>query len=317
MNEETIPQRVRDMAFADLYLGHKQLGPRFSEVPGATLNPVPADPALSEDLHALFEQCLAFHSKAGSDEMRLTYDGATYRVTVLKAVECPVYVLRKVPRSIRSLQQLGLPSPYVQRLMAPDLTGLVIISGQTSTGKSTTAASIIAQRLTQYGGIAVTAEDPVEMPLEGQHGPGICFQTHAKVSEGGYEAAASKILRSGAKIILLGEILSGQVAIEAIRAGINGHLVLTTVHASDPQTAISRLITLASEYYSPATASSTLADGLAYVLHQRLVGDTRRLEVRGLDVAGSNSAQSIIRTGKLEQLHSEMELQLTRLLRSA
>jgi twitching motility protein PilT len=213
--------------------------------------------------------------------------------------------------------EMGMPAIYARQLLREDLTGLVVIAGKMNSGKTTTAGCVISERLIAYGGVAITAEDPIELPLEGQHGPGMCLQTHADKDRGGYETACTSIMRSGANIILLGEILSGEIAVEALRAGMNGHLILTTLHADDIQTCLRRLVSLVTHMYPPEAAQAIMADGLAAVVHQSLEGSPRRLaNVAMLNVKGSCAAVNIVRSGRFELLSAEVDLQMARMIRS-
>lgn len=314
--EELKVNRVRDMIFADLYLGHPKLGNRFSEVPEAPTNPIVAGAELADDLERLLIACEHMHrQQQGVPDFRLEYDSATYRVAILQAVYGTVFVLRRMPAAIRSLQELGIPMIYARRLVQEGLTGLVLISGAMKSGKTTAAGAVVAERLLAYGGVAVTAEDPVEMPLEGTHGPGICFQTHADPNNGGFAGATRNLMRWGANIIFLGEIRDGEAAVEALRAGVNGHLVISTIHGTDVQVALRRIQTMASETFEPHTANELLADGLAMVVHMRLTGNApRKLEVEMLTVRGSSSATAIIRQGGFERLGTEIRSQMVQML---
>ncbi|ENO77598.1 type II secretion system protein E [Thauera sp. 27] len=308
---------VREMTFADLYLGHPSLGNRFSAVPRAPADPVLASPALDNDLKALYQRCVDSYSAIRDSDFKLEYDGVSYRVAIMQSMGGLVFVLRKMVSTIRSMQELGVPSVYTQPLMQQNLRGLLLIAGTMNSGKTTTAGAIIAGRLARYGGVAVTAEDPVELPLEGEYGLGVCFQTHASRERGGFAESCRSLVRWGAKIIYLGEIRDGDTAVEALRAGVNGHLVISTLHAEDIQTALRRMLAMSAEHFDTSSAQSLLADGLVGVMHQRLVGDPRRLEADLLMLSDAPSATSMIRDGKLERLASEIRLQQARLIQSA
>ncbi|CAM5524371.1 Twitching mobility protein [Thauera mechernichensis] len=308
---------VREMTFADLYLGHPSLGNRFSAVPRAPADPVLASPALDNDLKALYQRCVNSYSAIRDSDFKLEYDGVSYRVAIMQSMGGLVFVLRKMVSTIRSMQELGVPSVYTQPLMQQNLRGLLLIAGTMNSGKTTTAGAIIAGRLARYGGVAVTAEDPVELPLEGEYGLGVCFQTHASRERGGFAESCRSLVRWGAKIIYLGEIRDGDTAVEALRAGVNGHLVISTLHAEDIQTALRRMLAMSAEHFDTSSAQSLLADGLVGVMHQRLVGDPRRLEADLLMLSDAPSATSMIRDGKLERLASEIRLQQARLIQSA
>jgi twitching motility protein PilT len=305
---------VKEMIFADLYLGHPKLGNRFTSVPKAPANPISAGPDLAEDLKHLQAKCAAVYD-GRNNEFRLIYDDVGYRVAVMETMHGPVYVLRKIEKEIYTLEELGIPKIYHGRLLQKPLAGLFIVVGVMNSGKTTTASSIISERLNKHGGVAVTAEDPVEVPLEGLHGTGICFQTHASREKGGYAESCRGLVRWGAEIIYLGEIRDADTAIEALRAGVNGHLVVSTLHAEDIQTALRRIHALTVERFDPVAGYSLMSDGMCGIMKQRLVGNPRRLEAELFMVHENMSARNIIRQGNFERLSSEIEMQKLRLLR--
>lgn len=318
----TVAARVREMQFADLYLGHRTLGNRFSAVPGAPADPLIADEALAEDLKALEAQCLKVLDAGSASDFKIDYDGVSYRVATMRAMGGTVFVLRRMVSEIASFETLRFPAVYIPPLVVERMSGLFLIAGAMNSGKTTTAGTLIAERLRRYGGIAVTAEDPVELPLEGQHGQGVCFQTAVSRETGGFAESCRSLVRWGARIIYLGEIRDGETAVEALRAGVNGHLVVSTLHAEDVQTALRRIHSMASETFDAASAQDLLADGLAGIVHQRLVGDPRKLEIEMLmlnDADGqqmSHSARAMIRDGKFERLASEIRLQQAKLIQA-
>lgn len=306
------PSTVRELEFSDLYLGHPVLGNRLSDVPNAPANPVVAGQELREDLQQLHSRCNAEVQKNPSiTDFKIEYDDVSYRVALMHSLGGDVFVLRRAANEIRSMDELGIPEIYQSRMLTEQLTGLLLIAGPMKSGKTSTACALIRERLVKYGGVAVTAEDPIELPLEGEHEPGVCFQTPVKGDKSGYADAARQMVRLGAKIILLGEIRDGKVAAEALRAGVNGHLVISTIHADDVQTAIRRLQAMASEEFDAAAASALMADGLAGVFSQKLTGtNTKRLEATMLMIKGYDSVRNAIRSGAYERLGNDINYQM-------
>lgn len=311
--QESGPSSLREMEFADLYLGHPELGDRFSTVPKAPTNPVIASPSLQQDLSIVRTACNARYAH-GETDFRFEHDELTYRVSVMETIGGPVFVLRKMDPTIRTLQDLRIPASYRDRILEPDQVGLMLVVGTMNSGKTTTAGSIVAARLAKFGGVAVTAEDPIEAPLEGQHGPGICFQTSASPARGGFAAACRTLMRSGANIIYLGEIRDGDTAVEALRAGINGHLVVSTLHAEDIITGLMRLHAMAVERMDQTNSRQLLADGINCVVHQRLTGDPRRPTIQMLSVRRSMEASAMLRDGHFERLLSVIDAQTATML---
>src|SRR4051812_13968156 len=176
----TPASKIRELDFSDLYLGHPRLGDRFSDVPGAEANPLQAAASLRADLDQLGAACReVLRTSPSATDFTVRYDDTSYRVSVMRTAAGTAFVLRKIAGSVHSLMELGVPQAYIPSLMTRDLSGLLIVSGGIKAGKTTTACALVKDRLTAYGGVAITSEDPIELPLEGSYGKGICFQTNA------------------------------------------------------------------------------------------------------------------------------------------
>ena len=183
-------------------------------------------------------------------------------------------------------------------------------------GKTTTAMSIVVDRLNRFGGLAIVIEDPPEARLNGVHGKGRCIQIEADRNQGGYAEPLIKALRSGADIILIGEIRDADTADEVIRASQNGHLIISTIHGGSIQQTISRLASLS--HLPDDVAFANIADGLSLVIFQKKAavqnasGASSRVVIRGLslhDQDSANDARVKIREGKIPSLDGIVDLQ--------
>ncbi len=214
------------------------------------------------------------------------------------------------PKVLQALGRIGKP---------PEGHGLILVSGPTTAGKTTTACSLIQEYLLSYGDVAVTVEDPPELPLNGSHGrAGHCFQTQAP---GGDFAEGMKLtMRRAPRYILLGEVRGGGEANAAIRAANNGHVVLTTIHAGNCIEAINSMLKFAEQAQNAALSRTMLADGLSAVLNQRLVQTKRgrreiKLEFLFLGRGDRDKGpRSLIRAGKTEQLTTAISNQAARVI---
>jgi Tfp pilus assembly pilus retraction ATPase PilT len=199
----------------------------------------------------------------------------------------------------------------VRRLMKPNLRGMILIGGATGSGKTWTASSLVKARLEMFGGVAVTAEDPPEMPLHGKHGKGVCFQVPVSRESGGFGEASRHIVRWKPTIIFLGEIRDPEVATEALRASINGHLVISTVHADNVISMVQSVSALSAAEGSES--SSLLADGLIAAIHQKLdtVGARKVLKTEFLMLTeeSARGARTMIRQGRFQMLSTEIQQQ--------
>ncbi|WP_027601794.1 MULTISPECIES: ATPase, T2SS/T4P/T4SS family [Pseudomonas] len=299
--------------FVDLFLG-----PDFSDVKGldgsgSRRESAPA--AWSAELQALREQCQAKSIEFGDPEFSLVQDGIVLRVTQIKdAFSEDVFIIRKSNAQIRPFHMLGFPESLATAMLSDQVRGLVIFCGEMGTGKTSSVASLIAARLQACGGTALAIEDPAETNLNGLHGEGRCIQMQVSRRTGGYEEALLRALRTGADMILIGEIRDIPTAVQAVRAAINGVFVATTFHAGNPTQALERVLALASNEIK--NAREILAQGLVAVVAQTLEtrNDRRILKVRSLLVTGEDGAsiREKIRAGQIAQLDQDIDNQLKR-----
>lgn len=296
----------------DIYLGKDNAW--LSGIPG-TKDPVLAPADCKEELLELRALCEKVLTETGREEFPVRCRDVAYRASVLNSINEVIFVLRRIPAKIPTPEELSIHPAYVEMLMRSGLTGLFVVAGPFGQGKTTSVASMMAARLSKFGGVGVTVEDPPEMPLEGQHGEGVCYQT--AVEDGKFLEACRKTARFAPTIIFIGEIRDSDTAVEALRASINGSLVMCTVHADSVSMAIERLYSLANvAIASPDDTSSTLANGLLAVMHQRLEGEPRKpkLEFLWLGDPETQGVRNTIRLRRFEQIGNEVHLQRNRLM---
>ncbi|WP_050954752.1 ATPase, T2SS/T4P/T4SS family, partial [Pseudomonas aeruginosa] len=227
-----------------------------------------------------------------------------------------VFVLRRSTAQVRSFEDIGYPSEVVSALMDPQLQGLVLFCGDMATGKTSSAASLILARLQTLGGVGFTVEDPQETNLSGQHGLGRCIQVRTSRRSGGYSEALLRTLRTGADLVLIGEIRDEDTAYQACKASLNGNLVISTIHAKNCPQAIERLITLAKPLAS--NAYDVVAEGIQAVICQELVSDgaARRLHAEPLLFTSVDSVamRDKIRRQQIHLLEDDVNRQARRSL---
>jgi len=304
---------LKDIDLKDIYLGGKHAW--LAGVPG-TNDPIPAPEDCQQELDELRLLCEKTIETTPREEFAIRHNDVAYRVSVLVSMAETVYVLRRFPAQVPHLSELNIHSRYVENFMKPNLSGLIVIAGAFGQGKTTTASSIISSRLSKFGGVAITIEDPPEMPLEGRHGEGVCYQTW--VERGGFGDSCRKAARYAPSIIFLGEVRDSETAAEALRASLNGRLVVCTTHADSVSMAIERMYSLANGAVgSPDDTSSLLAGGLLCVMHQSLEGDTvkrPKLEFLWMGDEETQGIRSTIRLRKFEQVNNEITLQLNKIM---
>ena len=309
-------KKISDIEFSNLYLGKQNSW--YLHLEGGIEKAIPLSGEFDDDAGELSRLCIETENNVGRTDFAVTHNDVRYRVSRMPSISDTYYVLRRFPDHVPSINDLGIHPGFIKKLMQPHMTGLLIFAGATNQGKTWSASSLLVERLKVYGGVATTAEDPPEMPLEGSHGAGMCFQTWAARETGGFAEACRNIVRWNPTIILLGEIRDSDTAVEAIKASINGHLVICTVHADSAITAIERIQALASS--ASEDLNGSFASGLAAVLHQRLEGESqKRLVIESLFVFGDENEAGIrqtIRIKKTSMLTCEIQLQKNKMLTS-
>ena len=175
-------------------------------------------------------------------------------------------VLRAIADQIPEFPQLGLPE--VLASIAMEERGLVLLTGTTGSGKSTTLASMIAYVNQRKAGKIVTIEDPIEFLHRDVRSNVI--QREIGSDTGSFEAALRAALRQDPDVILVGEMRDRATIDIALKAAETGHLVFSTVHTTDAQRTIARLVSV----FDPNEQAATrlrLAESLRAVISQRLL----------------------------------------------
>ncbi len=198
-------------------------------------------------------------------------DGMRMRMARKELVDGHEWIcLRIIKTFIPPLDKLGIAPGYVKALRELGTRdGLVLLTGATGNGKTTTASSLLIDYLKTHGGVAVTIEDPVEYMLNGQHGEkGFCFQTEVHTDDE-WAVQIKSSLRWAPHYIFVGEIRTPAAAEQLLRAATTGHLVFTTVHAGSPEEALMGLMHMA-EQAMGGGANHILAAGITAVVHQTM-----------------------------------------------
>lgn len=213
-------------------------------------------------------------------------------------------VFREIPSEVLTAEQLGLPPIITKLALLPK--GLVLVTGPTGSGKSTTLAAIIDYANRNRKDHIITVEDPIEFVHKSQG----CIVNHREVGSHtkSFSAALRGALREDPDIILVGEMRDLETIALAIEAAATGHLVFGTLHTTNAAKTVDRIIEVfpANEQ---AQIRSTLADGIKAVIAQTLF---KRIDKKGrcaaLEILICTSAvRNLIREGKTFQIPSVIQ----------
>lgn len=232
-------------------------------------------------------------------------DVGRFRVNAFNTIGGPSAVFRDIPTKILSFEELNLP-PLLKKI-AKLHNGLVLVTGPTGSGKSTTLAAMVNEiNLTESKHI-LTIEDPIEFV----HKSNRCIINQRSVGAhtASFERALKSALREDPDVILVGEMRDIETISLALTAAETGHLVLGTLHTSSAPQTIDRIIDVFSEGDKPM-ARTMLAGSLEAVITQLLVkkadGEGR---VAAHEILLANSAvRNLIRDNKIPQISSIIQV---------
>ena len=264
----------------------------------------------SDDLRGMLyeiapEQKIKMFEESGDIDFGYEIPGlARYRANFFMQRNGVAAVFREIPSAIMTADQLGLP-PVVSKL-ATLPRGLVLVTGPTGSGKSTTLAAIIDVANRQRKDHIITVEDPIEFV---HHSQG-CIVNHREVGvhTNSFSTALRGALREDPDIILVGEMRDLETISLAVEAASTGHLVFSTLHTSSAYKSVDRVIEVFPSQEQPLIRS-TLADGLRAVIAQTLFKRIdRKGRVAALEILIANPAvRNLIREGKTHQIPSMIQ----------
>ncbi|ADI15449.1 type IV pilus twitching motility protein PilT [Truepera radiovictrix] len=213
-------------------------------------------------------------------------------------------VLRTIASELPSLERLGLPQVVADVIKQP--RGLVLVTGPTGSGKSTTLAALIDRINTESRKHIITIEDPIE--FFHPHKRSIVNQRELGEDTKSFERALRAVLRQAPDVILVGEMRDFETIGAAVTAAETGHLVIATLHTNSAPEAVDRIIDVFPEAQQ-AQVRVQLASNLQAILTQQLVpkvGGGRVLAYEFL--VATPAVRNLIREGKTHQIPSAIQM---------
>lgn len=267
-------------------------------------------PISKENLHMMLYDILSDQQRKRFEEMHeldfsIDLKGiARFRVNAFRQARGEGVVFRVIPSKILTIEQLGLPKSL--REVTKNERGLVLVTGPTGSGKSTTLAAMIDIINNSLNGHIITIEDPIEFVHESKK----CLINQRELGSHthSFANALRSALREDPDIILVGEMRDLETISLALTAAETGHLVFSTVHTSGASKTVDRIIDV-----FPAAQQDQVraqfAESIQAVISQVLL---KRRDGRGLVPAleimtGTPAVRNLIREGKVAQLPSTIQ----------
>lgn len=210
--------------------------------------------------------------------------------------------VRCLPLELPAIEKLGIDPELVNILKGwKRRKGLVLLSGTTGAGKTTTVVGLLHHFLTEEGGFLFTVEDPPEYALQGALGKGFVLQTEVGPGKATWNEALETAMRSNPRWLMFGEIRSSEAAEALLQA--SGHFTIATTHASSTSDAIAATMQKAGSRLGDS-AKGKLADGIIGVLHQTLTDRGPRIELLTpeSETNSEDGVRRLIRGGEYSKL---------------
>ncbi len=229
-----------------------------------------------------------------------------FRINAFRDKDGLAATIRLLPRHVPDVTEVGFPAESTWKSLVQMKRGLVLVTGITGSGKSTTIASLIHQISHSRAVRIITLEDPIEYMFDSDKG--LISQREVGAQVESFSRGLKSALRENPDIIYVGEMRDYETAQLALTAAETGHLVFSTLHTRDAVGAITRIV----DMYPPERekeVTTQLSFSLSCVLSQKLIP---RADGNGRLVAmeimrNSGGLANLLRTGKWAQLYSIME----------
>jgi twitching motility protein PilT len=212
---------------------------------------------------------------------------------------------RSVPYSARPLAELGLPPIVAELTKLP--RGIVLVTGPTGSGKSTTLAAMIDKINRERRQHIVTLEDPIEFIH--QHRGCVVNQREVYADTHSFGEALKHVLRQDPDVVLIGEMRDLETASSALTVAETGHLVLSTLHTNSAVQTINRIIDIFPEQQQPQVRAQLSLILQAVISQQLIPRQDGRGRVLAVEVMIPNPAiRNLIREAKIHQIYSQLQV---------
>ncbi|MEG0831281.1 MAG: type IV pilus twitching motility protein PilT [Acidaminococcaceae bacterium] len=227
-----------------------------------------------------------------------------FRVNVFKQSNSIAAVIRLIPMQIPTFEQLQLPKIFADFAMLP--RGLILVTGPTGSGKSTTLAAMINYVNQKRKVHIITLEDPIE--YRHHHINSIVNQREVNADTQTFANGLRAALREDPDVILVGEMRDTETIATAITAAETGHLVLATLHTSDAASTVNRIIDVFPEHQQMQVRIQLAGNLQGIISQQLLTTSDEKSRVAAFEILVATPAlRNLIREGKTHQIPSYIQ----------
>jgi len=228
-----------------------------------------------------------------------------FRINVFKENDGICAAIRALSTDIPTVESIGFPNDIWKDIINRK-NGLVLFTGVTGAGKSTTIASLINRIAEERACRIITIEDPIEYIFEQRHS--LVSQREIGRDVSSFTDGLRSMLREDPDIIFVGEMRDAETIGMTLMAAETGHLVFSTLHTRDTAGTIMRVL----DYFPPGRQNEVrnqLSLGLAYIISQKLIPrKDGKGRIAAMEILNNNYATAnLIRTGKVEQIYSQLQ----------
>ena len=278
---------------------------QYGELKALSDQPLTAD-AVKTTLYEIMPKLAVerFEAKDGTDFAYAIPNVARFRVNVMRQLNGMGAVFRAIPSSAKTAEELKLPTAVMD--LCKINSGLILVTGKTGSGKSTTLAAMIDDVNTREKGHILTIEDPIEFV----HVRKNCLisQREIGVHAASFSSALHSALREDPDVILVGELRDLETMSIAVTAAEMGILVMATLHTNGAAATVDRLVNAFPADKQPHVRTM-LSTSLRGVVSQQLIPKTdKQGRVAALEILINTPAvANLIRQGKMDQLENAMQ----------
>ncbi|HBM90895.1 MAG TPA: hypothetical protein DD400_03335 [Rhodospirillaceae bacterium] len=315
--EESNPtsDKLHDFSFMDLYVRVDQSAPARYRCAARDYTNNWTRPLPEKYQNEIEMISSLLRGQIDNPDSSFQYENMRFRLSYQRLANGQEWVvLRRISASVPSLEDLTFAPHIVQHLRRlGQRDGLIVISGSTGHGKTTSSFALLNDYLKNFGGVGITIEDPVEYILDGEIGDyGYCYQVQVEKDED-WSTPLKRALRWTPRFILVGEVRSPRAAEQILRAASTGHLVITTIHAGSIEESLLGLMHLAEQSMGSA-ANHILAQGLTAAIHQTLNKNGPFLRyVMTEEGNNGDPVRALVRENRVGMLNSYIDKQIARM----